>query len=208
MQTGRRRYRTIGRAMICAAAVLFAASQVNANNIGSHVATGGTPAHNCDTSIASQCVNNNNSDAIIFGTPLATSHKDAINFAIADYNAHNPGIFLYISALPPDLVDVIVSDTTIAGNGAWAWGQCRSPATTGGTNPNAWCYPMLLKWNLAYEASKYPGLTARRDVACHELGHTMGLRHSNEASGSCMINGSTTFTTTSSHDRTMIAGQY
>jgi predicted Zn-dependent protease len=204
----RLRYRAAGLGAPFVIMLLVGASQVNANNIGSHVATGGTPAHNCDTSNLSQCVNNNNNDLIIFGSPLAQSHKDAINFAIADYNAKNPGIVLYISVLGPDLVDVIVSDTTVVGNGSWAWGQCRSPATTGGTNPDAWCYPVLLKWNLAYEASKYPGTTAKRDVACHELGHTMGLRHSNETSGTCMINASTTFTTMSAHDQTMIAGQY
>ena len=196
------------RVGLIASLVLIGTAPAVANNIGSHVASGGTAAHNCNTSISSQCVNNNSVDLIVFGTPLATSHKDAINFAIADYNAKNPGIFLYISALGPDDVDVIVSDTTVVGNGAWAWGQCRSPATTGGTNPNAWCYPMLLKWNLAYEASKYPGTTAKRDVACHVLGHSMGLRHSNEASGTCMKNGSTTFVTMSSHDQTMLAGQY
>jgi predicted Zn-dependent protease len=208
MKSNRAPNRRVGLVVLGLTLLLVAASQVNANNMGSHVATGGTPAYNCDTSIHSQCVNNNNADLIIFGSPLAQSHKDAINFAIANYNAKNPDVFLYISALGPDLVDVVVSDTTVAGNGAWSWGQCRSPATTGGTNPDAWCYPVLLKWNLAYESLRYPGTTAKRDVACHEIGHTLGLRHSNESSGTCMINGSTAYTTMSPHDQVMIGGQY
>lgn len=193
---------------LAALAAFVVAATVSANNFGSNVGTGGTPAHACDASMSSQCINNNSADLIIWGSPLAQSHKDAILFAIDDYNAHNPDIFMYISALGPDLVDVIVSDTTMTGNGQWSWGQCRSPATYGGADPNRWCYPVLLKWNLAYEKSKYPGTTAKNDIACHELGHTMGLRHSNELTGSCMIYASTTYVTTTTHDRAMLQGHY
>lgn len=187
--------------------LLFGVQVAFADNWGSNHASGNTSAHPCDTTLFSQCVDDNNSDAILFVGTVAQSHKDAINWSIANYNSVAPAIFMYISTLPPNLVDVQVKDQTAGMNGAWAWGACDVAASYGGTDPKRWCKPEILTWNLSYEATKYPTTTNKRDVACHELGHTMGLRHTVDST-SCMVNASQFTTTTSTDDRNDLTVNY
>lgn len=78
--------------------------------------------------------------------------------------------------------DVRVVDGTYDNN-QLAWVNCPSGATEGGSNPNRWCYGQKLTVNLAFDLPT----AGRRYVACHELGHTVGLRHEDEVhSNSCM----------------------
>jgi len=39
-------------------------------------------------------------------------------------------------------------------------------------------------FNLSYKAAKYSTLTRTKAIACHEMGHTLGLRHNTTAA--CM----------------------
>lgn len=88
-----------------------------------------------------------------------------------------------------DNYDVRVRDYGAGDNGAFAWVNCPEGADEGGANPNRWCYGQILTWNL-FPGYDYANDTAqeRRSRACHELGHTFGLRHQFDDSvpGTCM----------------------
>lgn len=75
--------------------------------------------------------------------------------------------------------DVIASSGDYGDNGAAAWVYCP-PDAPQGINPSGdrWCRHQELFFNLNPRFSLFYDDAASRDhVACHELGHTLGLRH-------------------------------
>lgn len=84
--------------------------------------------------------------------------------------------------------DVRIADSNFMDNGLIGWVNCPAGATETGSNPNRTCYGQRLNYNLysGYEG-QWDTTFGGRNMACHELGHTVGLRH--EAAGdnpSCM----------------------
>ncbi|MBA3779974.1 MAG: hypothetical protein H0X16_11890 [Chloroflexi bacterium] len=75
----------------------------------------------------------------------------------------------------------------------------------GGTGILEWCDEQLLYYNNGTYPGNYNELLEVKHFACHELGHTLGLRH-NDTYGptnaeSCMYNGSfTSGVNTQGHD--------
>jgi len=101
----------------------------------------------------------------------------------------------------------------------WSAGACEYsglPTIYGGSEAShtRWCRPQVIRYNLNFRDSKFPGDTAQRDVSCHELGHVLGLRHATSSTGdaswsnSCMVNASQTKTTTTTHDRSHVNAYY
>lgn len=84
--------------------------------------------------------------------------------------------------------DVRVSDDDFSDIGVYGWVNCPADAIESGSNPNRTCYKQTLKYNLyAPYASDWDTLFGGHNMACHELGHTVGLRHEPESgSTSCM----------------------
>ena len=172
--------------------------------------------HNCDTTIYAQCVAPDAYETVSIVASAAITAQ--VRWAMANYNSVAPPVqMVEFYPFPPNYSDVLVSATT-SPNYALAWTQCNSGATYGGSDAShtRWCTPQKLVYNLSYEASHFPTDNAKRYIACHELGHTVGLRHplSSEPQVTCMRNAGIspkyvpTYTTTSTTERAQIASHY
>jgi len=109
--------------------------------------------------------------------------------------------------------------TNQPGVNAVAWTQFMAPEGSigvqyGDIDPRNWCRPSETFYNPAFGQNDFPADNPKRYIACHQPRHTIGLRHSNESIGSCMISATITpkyvptFTTTSGHDRNHILAWY
>lgn len=84
--------------------------------------------------------------------------------------------------------DVRVADSNFGDNGVIGWVNCPAGATETGSNPNRTCYGQRLNYNLynGY-AGQWDTTFGGRNMACHELGHTVGLLHESAGDNpSCM----------------------
>ena len=123
---------------------------------------------------------------------LTTRQRTQLTATIADYNAMvNSSIQITVVS---DRLDAYVGASygNFGSNGAWAYTSCEVAAQHG-TNPaGQWCIAQLLRFNSQY-ISNYDTNNGTKGVACHELGHTLGLRH-------------TTSTTTCMHNTPLVSG--
>lgn len=71
--------------------------------------------------------------------------------------------------------EICVYDEDYGDNGLLGWNACHSGAS--GSHPNMRCGVDYVRYNLHYTQSMYN--------ACHELGHSVGLRHTS-AQDSCL----------------------
>ena len=74
-----------------------------------------------------------------------------------------------------------------------AYTTCASDATYGGSGIHRQCRPQILYYNLEFESTSFQDAAYRKWVACHEVGHTLGLRHATSVNHpspgySCMKN--------------------
>lgn len=154
-----------------------------ATNFGSNI------THPCDTSIYSECIANNGYHVVCFDSVQA-DQVTASRWAMT--NNYNPVASVQTAEVACSsgtaAFDVKVRDANY-GTGYWAWTQCTADATYGGTDPNRWCKPQYFKWELNTQGS-WGTTFKRRYVACHELGHTLGLQHTTN-SASCLYQSAT-----------------
>jgi len=164
--------------------VFAVTSRANANNFGGPLDAG----KHCDTSSASQCVANSSVHTTCIVSASGT-HTTAFELAIDHYNTVAP--LLVYEEPPPcgDLWDVHLWDSNQGLNGIIAYTRCATGAQYGGSESNGtrWCAPQVIVWNTAYNNLLTTG-NKRQYVACHELGHTLGLRHwlPGEPNATCM----------------------
>lgn len=102
------------------------------------------------------------------------------------------------SSCPDRTFDTCVYDSDYGDNGLLGWNACAG--TIRDAHPAQRCSLTWIKINL-----HYAGADTMR-VACHELGHAVGLRHSLEL-GSCMEEG-WGFDTLTAHDQSHINETY
>lgn len=166
----------------------------SAMNFGS-TSPGGIPA----TSVS---LGNNISHYVDF-YQVQTAQVDATHWAMT--NNYDPTVLDMLDE-SGGIWDVRVFDNTYGLNGMAGWVICPGNATTGGTHPNRWCFGQELRYNLSYPGD-FNTIDERRGMACHELGHTVGLRH--PASGSsCMGNPPDFDTALTQHDRDHLTDAY
>jgi hypothetical protein len=140
----------------------------------------------CDATILSQCVSENN---------VITYHYYSVGSAMTWASDQ---MFSYYNGT--DLVilstsgtgELRVFDESYPTLNKWGFTLCTPSIAVYGGNPathTAWCRPQDIVYNTHYTASW--GSIQQRYLACHEIGHTFGLRHYND-DGSCMKDGDLT----------------
>lgn len=78
-----------------------------------------------------------------------------------------------------DPADVVIQDNNYGNNGAYGHVNCdvyAAGVSQGGSGASRWCYGQDLRVNLYY-VYDIDTDQERRSLACHEFGHTVGLRH-------------------------------
>lgn len=95
--------------------------------------------------------------------------------------------------------DTCVYDSYYGANGFYGWNQCAG--TTSGSHPSQTCSQTHIKINLSYTPGSWFWLT------CHEMGHSVGLRHTSDTS-SCLFTPNGSSSSLTSHDVSHLNGQY
>lgn len=109
----------------------------------------------------------------------AAHNTGVINSANDDYGPTDLVVSVSSASSCPDADwDQCVFDSDYGNNGLVGWNQCAG--STNGSHPNQVCTLGFTKINLHY-SSWTPA-----EVACHELGHSIGLREGTALAGSCM----------------------
>lgn len=111
------------------------------------------------------------------------------------YNEDTNGLALSLRVPYSATNDVRVSDGDFGQNGYYAWGRCANTPSDEGDNGTSadgkdlkWCKPQLIYFNDWYTDRNYHTANDLKAIACHEMGHTTGLRHKTQTGGtnSCM----------------------
>ncbi len=109
----------------------------------------------------------------------------------SDYDNKSPNITIpVVTSFPTDVRFFDGDYGTL--NNARAWGTCEQGSQKGGTGVFSWCTSQLVFYNNGRYPNDYNSTAERDHMACHELGHTLGLRHTTLPS--CMFNPSADFT--------------
>jgi Matrixin len=145
----------------------------------------------CDTHYRSQCVANNSGHRYQL-VGLTTSRANATLRALDLFNDNSEVAAIAVTSDP----DVVVIDANRLDIDLFAWGWCLTsppppapPTEYGGSDAShtRWCRPQYVIWNSSSEAAPKVNSTAKYNyIGCHEIGHTLGLRH-RSTTASCMI---------------------
>lgn len=148
-------------------------------------AFGSEPDSNCGGQNCQPSLANNKTHRVdFFNTTTATG--DAVTWVL---NNRFPSFEFTWQYVDGDDYDVRIIDIADFPNGYFGWVDCPSGAQTGGTDPNRWCYGQKLWLNYTYSGS-FSTTYGKRALACHELGHTVGLRHPTSSNlTTCMYTG-------------------
>ena len=192
------------RSTLAAVILLSQVQPVAANNFGSDW------NHTCDSTYASQCMGwwvNGYQEFVLYAVnaPQAEATRYACTYIF------NPVTNLECTEPPTTPVfGVDVYDESY-GTIYYAWTACASVATMGGSSASHTrsCVPQQLRYDLSHAAA-FDTVDKRRKIACHEFGHTYGLRHSTEGTGTCMTAVATDSTVVgiSAHDKSHLNGYY
>jgi predicted Zn-dependent protease len=137
---------------------------------------------------------------------LDADMRSAMRHAISVYSFVDE--FAVVEWTTSSGVDVTAHQGNFGNVGYWAYGRCATTSQHGGSDPHEWCKPQLIYFNMTHPTNWDGTPQGRRAVACHELGHTMGLRHSISSQSSCMRDARTSWDNITTHDEAMLNGWY
>lgn len=184
-------------ALVLTLLLAVAVPRVIASNWGSQCGT----VNGVDTCVS---LANNGGHLVIFYS-VEANQRNATLWSMA--NNYNPTDMTVQETTYGGTADVGVYDYTYGANGIWGWVHCPPNNTgVGGAHPNRWCRGQTLKYNLSYPGA-FDTDFERRYMACHEMGHTVGLRHSGNTA-SCMYANVATSNYLDAHDNSHINAQY
>ena len=142
-------------------------------------------SHICDTTIASECkAPSAGLDIALYS--LETKTSTATQAVISSQYQPTDLFFYYVTSND----DVGVFDGYYGTTGfAAAWTACAPGATYYGSEANHTrsCTPQDIRYNFSY-ASRWDEnpVGESRWIACQEVGHTVGLRHNQGTTSTCM----------------------
>ncbi len=133
---------------------------------------------------------------------LTNTYSAGVQSALtSEYMPTDLEVTIYVPTSCPDAsYDLCVYDSNYGDNGYNGWNACAGTAS--GAHPNQLCSLDWVKINQHYSPP------AKR-IACHEMGHSIGLRHTGEHA-SCMMRSADggTSEVLSGHDKGWINGKY
>lgn len=168
-----------------------------ATNFGSQGSTG-TSGTTSGVFVANNNVHN------VAERNLTATYSDGLTSTIDyDYNDYPAALWTNSWEAPSctSAHDVCAYDSSYGNNGLNGWNACAASNATG-SHPDMVCTQNVMKINETYAPPAWR-------IACHELGHTTGLRHTSD-SGSCMKTTSSggTSKVLTSHDRDHLENEY
>lgn len=143
---------------------------------------------------------------------LTAQTAAAMDWALVNVYQPIRDLYVYWTATYGN-ADVIVFDL-YWGDGPIGWVDCPAAASQGGVHPGHWCFGQSLYWNQTFTARPDWIDFQRHYVACHETGHTLGLRHTQwdpgypNPTGSCMFADIAHSRVLTSHDINHINASY
>lgn len=150
-----------------------------ANSFGSNV------SHPCDDTVYAQCIADNWTHTVYLGylgggAIMLGPSSTAINHI---NTARDVSVVQTIASSR----DVNVIQGSYGDVVYWAFAACADGATYGGIDPGRWCRPQVVAYNMTHPTSWWTNVSSKIGVACHELGHTLGLRHRPDTDSTCMV---------------------
>lgn len=155
----------------------------------------------------SYCVANNRDHKVVVASLSRADIRTETVFILDDQFDNRTDLIAYVVTGTDGPYDVRFWNGNYGDTGYWGATFCPSGSTQGGTDPSRWCYPQYVRYNTTY-SHKFDSIQERRAIACHEIGHTVGLRHSGLQGVSCMYDPVVIDALNGNHDIPMIDQRY